>query len=122
MEEAARVFRDYIRMRHTVRDYLDRPVRRAVIENCISAAGTAPSGANHQPWHFVAISDPTAKQKIREAAEEKERRFYDGVAGDEWLQALEPIGTGAEKPHLEIAPWLIVVFAQRFGEFESMAC
>ena len=103
-EGAARVFRDYMRLRHTVRDYPDRPVRRALIEHCISAGGTAPSGANYQPRHFVAISDPGAKHKIREAAEKEERRFYDGGAVDEWLQAREPNGIGAEKPHLETAP------------------
>ena len=119
MRQAALDFRDFMRKRHTVRDCSDRPVPRGVIEDCIAAAGTAPSGANHQPWHFVAILKPAAKQKIREAAEEEERRFYDGGASDEWLKALEPIGTGAEKPHLEIAPWLIVVFAQRFGEFDG---
>ncbi|CAN0590773.1 unnamed protein product, partial [Ectocarpus sp. 12 AP-2014] len=96
-----------------------RPVSREVIEQCIRAAGTAPSGANHQPWHFVAISDPATKKKVREAAEEEEQRFYDGAAGDEWLKALEPIGTGASKPHLQEAPWLIIVFAQRWGEYED---
>ena len=86
-----------------------------MISACIATAGTAPSGANHQPWHFVAISDPVVKARIRAGAEEEERAFYDGGGGDEWLKALEPIGTGASKPHLDIAPWLIVVFAQRYG-------
>lgn len=112
---AAETFRDYMRKRHSVRQYSTRPVPEAVITACVQAAGTAPSGANHQPWHFVAISDPAMKARIRAAAEEEEREFYAGGAGDEWLAALEPIGTGVEKPHLTDAPWLIVVFAQRYG-------
>ncbi|MBY6113358.1 nitroreductase family protein [Mameliella alba] len=119
MAEAARAFYDHMKRRHSVRDFCDRPVPRDVIEDCIRTAGSAPSGANHQPWHFVAISNPAIKAQIRVAAEEEEKRFYDGAAGDEWLQALEPIGTGPEKPHLEIAPWLIVVFAQRYGAFDD---
>lgn len=115
----ARAFYDRMKRRHTVRDYSDRPVARDVIEECIRTAGTAPSGANHQPWHFVAISDPAFKSRVREAAEEEERRFYEGGAGDEWLRALEPIGTNDHKPHLEQAPWLIVVFAQRWGQFDD---
>ena len=111
----ATAFYDHIRTRHTVRDYLPRPVPPEVIATCIRAAGTAPSGANQQPWHFVAIADPAMKSRIRAAAEEEEARFYDGGGGDEWLAALEPIGTGANKPHLDVAPWLIVVFAQRWG-------
>lgn len=111
----ARRFRDYMRRRHSVRDFSDTPVDRAVIEACIQAAGSAPSGANQQPWHFAAISDPGMKARIRAAAEEEERAFYAGGGGDEWLAALEPVGTGPEKPHLTIAPWLIVVFAQRYG-------
>ncbi len=108
-------FLGYMRKRHSVRDYATRPVPEAVIAACIAAAGTAPSGANHQPWHFVAISDPAMKARIRQGAEEEERTFYAGGAGDEWLAALEPIGTGVSKPHLTEAPWLIVVFAQRYG-------
>jgi len=112
---AAENFRDYMRKRHSVRQFSERPVPDAVIAACIAAAGTAPSGANHQPWHFVAIRNPAMKARIREAAEEEERAFYSGGAGDEWLAALEPIGTGVDKPHLTDAPWLIVVFAQRYG-------
>ncbi|MDK3074919.1 nitroreductase family protein [Sedimentitalea sp. JM2-8] len=119
MARAAAGFLDRMRKRHSVRDYSDRPVGREVIESCIRTAGTAPSGANHQPWHFAAIADPALKQRIRDEAEEEERRFYAGGAGDEWIKALEPIGTDAHKPHLTIAPWLIVVFAQRWGEFED---
>ena len=85
--------------RHTVRDYTTQPVAHKVIEACVAAAGTAPSGANHQPWHFVAISDPTIKKQIRSAAEEEERKFYAGGASDEWIKALEPIGT----PPIEIS-------------------
>jgi nitroreductase len=119
MLEEAQAFYTFMQRRHTVRDYSDRPVDRAVIEHCIATAGLAPSGANHQPWHFVAISDPAAKHEIRLAAEEEEKQFYAGNAGDEWLKALEPIGTNADKPHLDIAPWLIVIFAQRYGVFED---
>ena len=114
-------FLAFMRKRHSVRDYSTRPVPEAVIAACIAAAGTAPSGANHQPWHFVAISDPAMKARIREGAEEEERAFYAGGAGDEWLAALEPIGTGVSKPHLTDAPWLIVVFAQRYGLTEDGA-
>lgn len=115
----AKAFHDHMKQRHSVRDFSDKPVPRAVIEACIAAAGAAPSGANHQPWHFVAISDPDLKHQIRLAAEEEERAFYEGGGGDEWIKALEPLGTGPEKPHLDIAPWLIVIFAQRYGEFDD---
>ena len=116
---AAEAFFDVMRRRHTVREFSDRPVDRAVIEACVRTAGSAPSGANHQPWHFAAVSDAALKHRIRLEAEEEERRFYDGGAGDEWLKALEPIGTDASKPHLDIAPWLIVIFAQRWGAFDD---
>lgn len=116
---AAEGFRDYMKKRHSVRQYSNRAVPEAVVTACIEAACTAPSGANHQPWHFVAIAEPAMKQQIRAAAEEEEREFYAGGAGDEWLAALEPIGTGVEKPHLTDAPWLIVVFAQRYGLTED---
>ena len=112
---ATEAFRDYMKKRHSVRQYSNRAVPEAIIIACIEAAGTAPSGANHQPWHFVAIANPAMKARIREGAEEEERAFYAGGGGDEWLAALEPIGTGADKPHLTDAPWLIVVFAQRYG-------
>ena len=104
-----------IRRRRTVRDFSDRPVPRAVIERCIAAAGTAPSGANMQPWHFAAVGDLGIKARIREAAEAEERAFYGGKAGEDWLRALAPLGTDAEKPFLETAPWLIVVFQQTYG-------
>ncbi|MGI9390314.1 MAG: nitroreductase family protein [Boseongicola sp.] len=112
-------FKDRMSRRHTVRDFSDRAVSREVIENCVSAAGTAPSGANHQPWFFACISNSEIKARIREASEEEERLFYAGGGGNEWIKALEPIGTDASKPHLTTAPWLIVVFAQRWGTFED---
>jgi iodotyrosine deiodinase len=104
-----------IRRRRTVREFSDRPVPRQVIEDAIRAAGSAPSGANLQPWHFAVIADPAAKRRIREAAEEEERAFYDGRAPQEWLDALAPLGTDANKPFLEVAPVLIAIFMQRHG-------
>lgn len=104
-----------IKRRHSVRSFSDRPVAKEVIENCIKAAGTAPSGANHQPWHFVAISDPTIKQQIREQAETHEKSFYQGRAGEEWLDALKPLGTDDNKPYLTHAPWLIAIFSEKKG-------
>lgn len=116
-ERVARVtaFRDTMRTRRTCRYFSDTPVPRAVIEAAIEAAGTAPSGANHQPWHFAVIASPALKAEIRQAAEEEERAFYAGKAGDEWLDALAPLGTDADKSYLEVAPWLIVIFGQRRG-------
>ncbi|MFU1478766.1 nitroreductase family protein [Roseovarius sp. C7] len=111
----ARAFLASLETRASVRDFSDRPVPYEIIETCIRAAGTAPSGANQQPWHFAAISDPALKSRIRAAAEDEERAFYAGGGGDAWLAALEPIGTDASKPHLTTAPWLIVIFAQRYG-------
>ncbi|MHA7872315.1 MAG: nitroreductase family protein [Hyphococcus sp.] len=119
MRARAKAFFDDIRRRHTVRDFSDAPVAQEVLEACIAAAGRAPSGANHQPWHFCLIGDPEVKRQIRLAAEEEERAFYDGRAGEEWLEALEPIGTDANKSFLETAPWLIAVFAQRRGGVEA---
>ena len=110
-----RAFRDDLRRRHSVRAFSDRAVPAEILVACIEAAATAPSGANRQPWHFALVGDPTIKAEIRAAAEAEERAFYAGGGGDEWLAALEPIGTGAEKPHLTTAPWLIVVFAERWG-------
>lgn len=108
-------FRDTMRTRRTCRYFSDAPVPRDVIEAAIEAAGTAPSGANHQPWHFAVVSSPALKAQIRAAAEEEERAFYEGKAGDEWLEALAPLGTDADKSYLEVAPWLIVIFGQRRG-------
>lgn len=107
--------RDNLSKRRSIRMFSADPVPRDIIENAIRVAGTAPSGANHQPWHFVAISEPETKKKIREAAEEEEREFYGGRASEEWLDALDPLGTDDHKPFLEHAPWLIAVFAQRRG-------
>ncbi|RDC59847.1 Iodotyrosine deiodinase [Alteripontixanthobacter maritimus] len=116
----ARAAFERLQTRRSCRNFADTAVPREVIESAIRAAGTAPNGANHQPWHFAAISSPQTKRAIREAAEAEERKFYgaDGDtprAGEEWLDALAPIGTDASKPFLEIAPWLIVCFAQRKG-------
>ncbi len=115
----ARAFRDRQMLRRTCRYFSDDPVPRVIIETAIEAAGSAPSGANHQPWHFTAVSSPEVKRAIREAAEAEERSFYAGKAGQEWLQALAPLGTDDAKPFLETAPWLIVVFAQRKGGIEE---
>ena len=115
MVAAAKAHRAALATRRSTRDFSDRPVPRAVIEHCVATAAGAPSGANQQPWHFVAIADPAAKARVREAAEAEERAFYAGGGGDEWLRALEPIGTNASKPHLTVAPWLIVIFAERYG-------
>ena len=116
MAERLTDFRELMAKRRTIRDFADTPVPRDLIETAIAAASTAPSGANQQPWHFVAISDPATKHAIRKAAEAEEREFYGGRASDEWLDALAPLGTDASKPFLETAPWLIAVFAQRSGE------
>ena len=110
----AREFYEMTQRRRTFRDFSDRPVEREVIEYCIRAAGTAPSGANLQPWHFVVVGDPTAKREIRIAAEKEEKEFYSHRAPKAWLEALAPLGTDSNKPFLEIAPWLIAVFAQPF--------
>jgi nitroreductase len=104
-----------IARRRTVRDFDSRAVPRAVIESCLLAAGTAPSGANLQPWHFTVIEDPAARKRIRTEAEIEERAFYNGRAPQEWLDALAPLGTDADKPFLEEAPVLIAIFAQRSG-------
>jgi iodotyrosine deiodinase len=101
--------------RRTVRHFSERPVPRAVIEACLRAAVSAPSGANLQPWHFVAVADPAIKRRLRTGAEAEEREFYRHRAPAEWLAALAPLGTDENKPFLETAPWLIAVFAQRYG-------
>jgi len=104
-----------MKRRRTVRAFSERSAPRTVIENCIRTAATAPSGANQQPWTFVAVSDPEIKSQIRKAAEEVEQKFYTGAATEKWVNALAPLGTHASKPFLETAPYLIVVFAQRYG-------
>lgn len=108
-------FYEGLSRRRTVREFSDRPVPRDIIELALRAAGTAPSGANLQPWHFVVISGAATKKKIREAAEVEEREFYDHRASPEWLAALAPLGTDEHKPFLEIAPYLIAVFMQKYG-------
>jgi nitroreductase len=115
MMARAQEFRALMKARRTVRDFSPRPVPRELIETCIMTAGGAPSGANQQPWTFVCIGDAATKTAIRDAAEKEEREFYSGRASDEWLDALAPIGTDANKPFLETAPWLIAIFAQRYG-------
>jgi nitroreductase len=115
MKQRAQTFLTELRRRRTVREFSDRPVPREVIEDCIRAAGTAPNGANMQPWHFVAVSDPKLKRRIRVAAETEEKEFYSNRAPKEWLDALAPLGTDAKKPFLETAPYIIAVFSQRYG-------
>jgi len=112
---AAQAFFEQIRSRRTCRFIGDAPVPRAVIEAALLAAGTAPSGANHQPWHFAVVTSPERKAEIRREAEIEEREFYAGKAGQEWLEALAPLGTDDDKAYLEAAPALIVIFGQRKG-------
>lgn len=114
MLQRAADFAATMQRRRTVRDFAEEPVPRELIEAAIRAAGTAPNGANLQPWHFVAISDPAIKGAIRAAAEAEERAFYSERATPEWLEDLAPLGTDAEKPFLERAPWLIAVFGERY--------
>ena len=108
-------FYHQLKSRRTCRDFADAPVPRQIIEAALLAAGTAPSGANHQPWHFAVISSPERKRALREAAEAEEREFYAGKASQEWIDALAPLGTDEVKPYLETAPYLIVIFGQRRG-------
>lgn len=115
MLSRAQEFYADVRTRRTVRDFSNRPVVREIIELCLRAAGTAPSGANMQPWHFVVVEDPALKAKIREEAEIEEREFYHHKAPQEWLDALAPLGTDEHKPFLETAPYLIAVFVQSYG-------
>ena len=117
-ERVANFYADVDR-RRTVREFSNRPVPIDIIETALKAANTAPSGANLQPWHFVVISGPETKKKIREAAEVEEREFYEHRASEEWLAALEPLGTDSNKPFLETAPYLIAVFLQKFGKLED---
>ena len=115
MKRRAAEFYDDIRRRRTVRQFSTRPVPQEVIGNCLRAAGSAPSGANIQPWHFVVVSDPVIKQTIRTEAEKEEHEFYHHKAPQEWLDALAPLGTDEHKPFLEDAPYLIVIFAETYG-------
>jgi iodotyrosine deiodinase len=116
MRARLREFYEDVARRRTVREFSDRPVPRDLIEMALKAAGTAPSGANLQPWHFVVVSGAKTKKKIREAAEAEEREFYEHRASEEWLAALEPLATDERKPFLETAPYLIAVFLQKYGE------
>ena len=113
MRARARAFHEVMCRRRTIRDFSSEPVPRDLIEQCLATAGTAPSGANHQPWHFVVVGDAARKRRIRLAAEEEERQFYAGKGGAEWLAALKPLGTDPDKPFLEQAPWLICIFGAR---------
>lgn len=115
MAQRATAFRELMSTRRTVRHFSDRPVAREVIEQCLLVAGGAPSGANLQPWHFVIVSNPGVKRRIREGAEAEEREFYAHRAPQEWLDALAPLGTDADKPFLETAPYLIAIFSQSYG-------
>ena len=113
IKKRASKFKNEMLRRRTVRDISDRPVSKEIIEDCLIIAGSAPSGANIQPWHFVVIGDPAVKRKIRSEAEKNENEFYSNKATEEWLQALKPFNTNAVKPFLETAPYLIAVFAQK---------
>lgn len=108
-----------LKTRRSVREFSDQAVPIDIIKTALATAGGAPSGANHQPWHFVAISNPEIKAKIRKAAEAEEAEFYNGRAPKEWIDALAPLGTNESKPFLETAPWLIAIFAQRRGGVTS---
>ena len=119
MERRAAAFRADLCRRRSVREFSTRPVQRVVIEDCLRTAGTAPSGANLQPWHFVVIADADLKARIRRAAEDEEREFYARRAPQEWLDALAPLGTDANKPFLESAPYLIVIFTQSHGRLDD---
>ena len=114
MIQRAGDFYEYAKKRHTCRFFSDRDVPREIIEKCLLAAGTAPSGANRQPWYFVLVESAGARKRIRTEAEVEERAFYAGKAGKDWLETLAPLGTDSDKPFLETAGWLIVVFAQRY--------
>ena len=105
--------------RRSIRKFSEKPVPREVIENCLKTAGTAPSGANQQPWHFAAVQDFNTKSAIRTAAESEEETFYESRAPQDWLEALAPLGTNAEKPFLEMAPWLIVIFSQPWSHVDG---
>lgn len=119
MKQRAADFYADLNRRRTVRHFSDRSVPKEVVEDCLRAAGTAPSGANRQPWHFVVVGHPEIKKQIREAAEKEEEAFYSERAPDDWLEALEPLGTDARKPFLESAPYLIVIFAESHGLSED---
>ena len=114
MKSRAKSFNELLQKRRTVRNFSNKPVPRNIIEQCLLAANSAPSGANRQPWHFAVISSPEKKRQIREGAEEEEREFYQSRAPQDWLDALAPLGTDANKPFLERAPYLVAIFGQKF--------
>ena len=116
MQQRSRDFLATMQCRRSVREFAERPVPRNIIENCLRVAGTAPSGANCQPWHFVAISDPAIKGRIRIAAEKVEKDFYTRPGTARWVADLAPLGTHPSKPFLAQAPYLIAIFAERYGE------
>ena len=115
MQNRSVEFLNDIQRRRTIRDFSSKPVPEEIIVNCLKSAGTAPSGANRQPWHFAVVSDSETKKKIREAAEKEDKKFYSVLAPDEWLEALEPLGTDENKPFLEVAPYLIIIFSEAYG-------
>ena len=119
MQRRAAAFHDQMQSRRSIRAFADTPVPQEIIEQCVLTAGTAPSGANHQPWYFACVGSRAKKAELRAAAEAEERAFYSERAAQEWLDALAPIGTDAEKAYMEIAPWLICIFAQRRGGVEA---
>jgi iodotyrosine deiodinase len=114
MQERASAFREEMQRRRSVRHFADRPVPQEVVEECLLAAASAPSGANLQPWHFVVVTDPAVRREIRQAAEREEYEFYHGRAPQEWLEALAPLGTDERKPYLEVAPYLVAIFAEAY--------
>lgn len=115
MKQRSAEFLTLMKRRRSVRDFSDRQIPRGIIEDCILAAGTAPNGANMQPWHFAVVSDPDLKKKIREGAEKEEYDFYHNRAPEEWIEALQPFGTDEHKPFLEKAPYLIAIFSKSYG-------
>lgn len=119
MQARAHAFHAQMQSRRSVREFSDKAVPQDIIEQCVLAAGTAPSGANHQPWYFACVGSRDKKAEIRNAAEAEERAFYSGRAAQDWLDALAPIGTDADKPYMQIAPWLICIFAQRRGGVQA---
>lgn len=119
MQARAQAFYDMLKTRHSIREFSDRPIPLDILEKCVKTAVSAPSGANQQPWHFVIVTDPAVKHQIRLAAEEEERAFYAERASQEWLDALAPLGTDADKSFIDRAPCLIVIFAQSYGMTEN---
>lgn len=117
--QRARQFRDELRARRTVRDYSTKPIPDGIIEACIESAGSAPNGANRQPWYFVVITDPDIKKEIRVSAEKEEKVFYGGKAPKEWIEALSHLGTDENKAFLEEAPALIAIFARNYETLTS---